>query len=265
MNPAVPTRLTFARGFTLTELAIVLLIVFLLIGGLLVPFAAQIDLQRSSDTRKTMDEIREALIGFAATTGRLPCPAADGATGVEDPNTGSGLCNTPYGGFVPGIALGLSTLDSQGYVLDAWGRRIRYAVSTANANAYTKPGGMRAQTMTGLQPDLRICSSAATMDQAGTALAKCNSDDLTNTLTNGAVAVIYSLGKNAAEGGTSTDERHNPNVIASGNPAYVAPDRAFVSHDPAPKDAPNGEFDDIVIWLSPNILYNRMIAAGQLP
>jgi hypothetical protein len=26
-----------------------------------------------------------------------------------------------------------------------------------------------------------------------------------------------------------------------------------------------GEFDDIVVWLSPNILFNRMVAAGQLP
>src|SRR5262249_43463568 len=26
-----------------------------------------------------------------------------------------------------------------------------------------------------------------------------------------------------------------------------------------------GEFDDIVAWLSPNILFNRMVAAGKLP
>ena len=27
----------------------------------------------------------------------------------------------------------------------------------------------------------------------------------------------------------------------------------------------NREFDDIVTWLSENVLYNRMVAAGQLP
>lgn len=37
----------------------------------------------------------------------------------------------------------------------------------------------------------------------------------------------------------------------------------FVSHTPTPAGA--NEFDDLVIWLSPNILYNRMIAAGRLP
>jgi hypothetical protein len=26
-----------------------------------------------------------------------------------------------------------------------------------------------------------------------------------------------------------------------------------------------GEFDDIVTWISPNILFNRMVSAGKLP
>ena len=29
--------------------------------------------------------------------------------------------------------------------------------------------------------------------------------------------------------------------------------------------APGGEFDDLVVWVSPNILYNRMVAAQKLP
>jgi hypothetical protein len=31
-------------------------------------------------------------------------------------------------------------------------------------------------------------------------------------------------------------------------------------HPPGPN-----EFDDLVTWISPNILYNRLIAAGRLP
>ena len=42
-------------------------------------------------------------------------------------------------------------------------------------------------------------------------------------------------------------------------------DRVFVSHTPTPSNAANGEFDDIVVWISPNILFSRMVAAGQLP
>lgn len=253
------------RGFTLTELALVLFIVALLIGGLLIPLTSQVDLQRTNETLKTLEGVRDSLVGFAATNGRLPCPATGGTTGVEDPNTGTGICVTPHGGFVPGITLGISPVDAQGYVLDAWGQRIRYAVTTANSNAFTKPGQMRTTGMTTLDPDLRICSTGATMDQPGIpGSAICHSDGTTNALTNKAIVVVYSLGRNGSTGGTGVDERHNPNEV-SGGPYFVAADRAFVSHSPAPAGAPNGEFDDIVIWLSSNILFNRMIAAGQLP
>ncbi|MGH8690910.1 MAG: type II secretion system protein, partial [Burkholderiales bacterium] len=39
----------------------------------------------------------------------------------------------------------------------------------------------------------------------------------------------------------------------------------FVSRVQSPAGAPAGEFDDIVIWLSKNTLFNRMVAAGKLP
>ncbi len=29
--------------------------------------------------------------------------------------------------------------------------------------------------------------------------------------------------------------------------------------------APGGAYDDVVLWISPNILYNRMVAAQRLP
>jgi len=71
--------------------------------------------------------------------------------------------------------------------------------------------------------------------------------------------VIYSLGKNAASGGTGTDETANPNPNSANN------DQVFVSHAPTMAGATNGEFDDIVTWLSVNTLFSRMIAAGALP
>ena len=76
-------------GFTLVEMTIVLLIVSILIAGVLIPLSIQMEVRKYADTKKTMDDIREALIGFALTNGRLPCPAdptiADGAAnaGVE--------------------------------------------------------------------------------------------------------------------------------------------------------------------------------------
>ena len=49
------------------------------------------------------------------------------------------------------------------------------------------------------------------------------------------------------------------------NPNSNNSDRVFVSHIPTASSATNGEFDDIVIWLSPNILFGKMVAAGKLP
>jgi hypothetical protein len=43
-----------------------------------------------------------------------------------------------------------------------------------------------------------------------------------------------------------------------------APDFEFVAHEPRPSDAVSGEFDDLVGWISLNILYNRLIAAGAI-
>ncbi|RUT67519.1 prepilin-type cleavage/methylation domain-containing protein, partial [Flavobacterium cupreum] len=41
---------------------------------------------------------------------------------------------------------------------------------------------------------------------------------------------------------------------------------AFVTRHPSGDPAaPGGEFDDMLAWVSPNILYTRMVAAQKLP
>jgi type II secretory pathway pseudopilin PulG len=235
-------------------MAIVLVIVGLLLGGLLMPLSTQVEQRRIGETQKALDEIKEALIGYAVAHDRLPCPASATSNGIESP-VGGGVCTNPFNGFLPAATLGLPQIDSQGYAVDAWGlpqNRIRYAVSTANTSAFTTLNGMKTTTMGTLAPDLSVCASAT-----GITATACGTASL--TLTNNAVAVIYSLGKNAPTGGTGTDEAANPNPNSANN------DQVFVSHPPAPTGAANGEFDDIVTWLSPNILFNRMVAAGRLP
>ena len=78
------------NGFTLLEMAIVLMIVGLLLGGMLVPLTAQMDQRNFTETRKSLDDIQQALIGYAIINGRLPCPASSTSNGVESFNTGSG-------------------------------------------------------------------------------------------------------------------------------------------------------------------------------
>ena len=66
--------------------------------------------------------------------------------------------------------------------------------------------------------------------------------------------MIYSLGPNWATGGVSADEAANLNN-----------DPIFVFHVRSDAGSTAGEFDDIVTWLSANVLYSRMVSAGQLP
>jgi type II secretory pathway pseudopilin PulG len=255
---AAPER---ARGFTFLELAIALFIITLILGSLLVPLTTQIAQRKISDTQKTLDDLKEALLGFAVSNARLPCPASATSNGVESFCTiaatcgaelltyqAHGRCFAQYNGFVPGVTLGLAATDAQGYAVDAWGNRIRYAV-TASALLYTFTisNGMRTTTLTALAPDLFVCASSSVVTAADCGTAP--------KLTGTAPAVIFSLGPNAnTGGGTSADEAANLNN-----------DQVFVSHVRSDPGTPGGEFDDIVTWLSENVLYNRMVAAGQLP
>ena len=258
-----------ALGFTLTEIAVVLVVVGLLMGGMMMTVTMQIDQRRRNETQQTIEMARDALLGYAIANGRLPCPARvvivsglDTLTGVEQLSSGTsatgGPCTAPYYGFYPAVTVGLAGTDSSGYLLDAWGHRIRYAVTTANSSAFTTNGqikaGLAAQTLT---PDLQVCSSSAGI--ANGVSIPCSAGNGLTTATGGAAAVILSLGANAGSGGTSADEIRNAKTATSYN------DRGFVYHTPVPSGGtPNMEFDDLVTWLSPNVLYNRLIAAGAI-
>ena len=274
--------LNHTRGFSLIEMAVVLLIVALLLGGLIPTVTSQIEQKNRTDTRKQLDDIQQALIGFAVMNARLPCPASPTSNGQESfcttttpGNCGAeiippailpthGRCARPYDGFVPAATLGITPVDSSGYALDGWNNRIRYAVSTiSSSNVFTftaTPSVMSTVGISNLNGDLFVCASSpnpATPSQSMTGSPWCGT---ATSLTSTAPAVIYSTGNNGVYGGNSADELANANPYtnptASPN-SYL--DKVFVSH------AQTTTFDDIVIWISPNILINKMLAAGKLP
>ena len=63
------------KGFTLTELAVVMAIVGFLLGGLIYTLSAQIEQRNFEDTRRRLEQARELLLSFSIFKGRLPCPA----------------------------------------------------------------------------------------------------------------------------------------------------------------------------------------------
>jgi type II secretory pathway pseudopilin PulG len=237
-------------GFTLVEIAIVLMIVALFIGALLVPLSAQVTQRRTDETVRALNDISEALIGYAAANGRLPCPASMTSLGQESfapgKNATDGTCSKPFDGFVPAVDLGIRPTDPEGFAVDGWGIRIRYAVTTDHNSAFTRINGMKDEKIEDLDPELRVCVSAT-----GVTTTSCGTSTV---LANKAPVVLLSLGANGVSGIHGADEGAN----LDGN-------AVFVYHTPAPVGAAGGEFDDLVTWLSPNILYSRMIAAGRLP
>jgi hypothetical protein len=227
------------------------------LGGLLPTITFQVEQQRVNETRKQISEISEALLGYAVINGRLPCPASSTSNGVESP-VGGGNCSNFYNGFLPASTLGLSGTDSSGFAIDSWGNRIRYAVSSwtsatpAVNNVFTTANGMSTVGISNFAPNLLVCSTAT-----GISASSCAAGFALTA--NGVPAVIFSTGKNGKYGGTGTDEAANLDGTNANN------NRTFVSHVPSPSGVANGEFDDILIWISPNILLNRMITAGKLP
>ena len=258
-------RKLYSEGYTLVELAIVLIIIGLLLGGLFVPLSAQTDYKAFSETNVTLDEARNALLGYAIANGRLPCPATAVSNGLEDP-VGTGVCTAKIGtdfavGYLPAATLGVSPIDKVGFGVDGWGReagnRIRYAISTKTINGITNPftttSGMKNATigfMASTTPLLVVCSAAPT----GTT---CGGSQLSNSV----VFLVYSVGKNSGTGGAG-NEAANPNPNSADTDSNGVPDAddgIFVSREQ------ESVFDDMLQWVSSSSLISRMVAAGQLP
>lgn len=251
-------------GFSLVEMAVVLAVAGLLLGGLLLPLAARREARAEAETAQTLARAQEALLGFAALNGRLPCPATAASQGQEA--SPGGACAGGNQGFLPAAALGLQPVDDQGRALDGWHQPLRYAVVRAKvggiAEALTTAGGLRSAGLPAFSTYLAgnallsVCTSGGAVTAAGSANAACTA---AGRLTDNAVAVVYSTGADTATGGDGPDERHNPSERSP-----VAADPAFVLHPPSGPEAAGGEFDDRLVWLSPHLLIHTLLAAGGL-
>jgi hypothetical protein len=66
---------------------------------------------------------------------------------------------------------------------------------------------------------------------------------------------------------TSPDQQENVGASLGGGPSGrsypVAADIVFVARSRS--EAQSAEFDDIVNWVAPSVLYGQLVAAGRLP
>lgn len=226
------TRGRFARGFTLAEMAVVLVIVALLIAGMVLPISAQQDIRARQETEKTLSDIREALLGYAASHSasdgkpHLPCPDTND-DGSEDRSATPGPC-TSQEGRIPWSSIGLGRND-------AWNNRLRYSVTAAFSNSAT------GFTLTSAG-DLSVCADAACV----------------STIAANVPALVLSHGVNGA-GAFNMAGGTNPAPTVADELENTDGDTVFVSR------ISDGGFDDLVTWVPSTVLMNRMLTSGKLP
>lgn len=235
-------RAAFATsGFSLVEMAIVLLILGILLSGLMVAISQTALSAQRSATLAQLRQVEDALYGFVQSQGRLPCPAFNTTAGYE------GVCNGGEG-FVPHATLGLyGAVNADGILVDAWQNPLRYAVVFVGNPLQNPDFSIKTSiqdffnagtAMTGSTFTITICKGA-------TGSGCATGDVITDT----AAAIVFSTGANGAAY-TSASEAEN----------YARDDMMYVS-----TTYNETQFDDQLVWLSPYVVFSRMVSAGKLP
>lgn len=237
-------------GFSLVELAIVLVIIGILVGSFIGTLGSRIDTSRRIETKETLEAIKVSLYGYAMArlnplgVARLPCPDVDN-DGVEDlvpPGLTQCSALTTHGNL-PWVTLGIERGD-------AWSSTYSYWV----ADEYSNTAGFTLATDASLTGQIRTAAPAG------------------NVISSNVAAVIFSHGKNQlgsigldnmartpvpVAGAQYADERENTDTDA-------VPPVLFISRPITGDNAPI-IFDDSLTWISEYELKGRMAQAGVLP
>lgn len=268
-----PVTRTRQRGFSLIEIALVLVIIGLALGGIVAAIGPQLDNKNVRDTQERIKLATEAITAFAIANRRLPCPASAASNGDEVVAGLPGQCANFNNGFVPARTLGLDGRGANGTMQDAWGFGIRYSVTqityTGAGNAPVNINcGATCYPFTQLDgiKNAYYLNGAATPPQPAVANLQqvCASATGITATTCGAAAanlvvqpafLVWSTGRNGAElpGGAGADEAAN----LDGNTVYVM-------HPRTEPTATNGAFDDILQWQTVATVFLNFTNMGVL-
>jgi prepilin-type N-terminal cleavage/methylation domain-containing protein len=233
-------------GFSLVEMAVVLVIIGLLMSGLMVPLSSQLEYQKIEITQQRLEDIKEALLGFGAAQGYLPCPTADDKTGQADPSR----CIEE--GFLPWATLGLDEARK-----DGWGRYFRYRVDE-NFGGDVDIDFTNVTTENNLIVTNKMISGKTLEPVELTCRGADNSSQV--------IAIVFSYGKD-----NQANNINDPSNVSDAAISYkcndsTQPDFTYAqdSYINAP-EAPNEHFDDILTWLPKSIFVSRLALAGQWP
>lgn len=246
-----------SKGFTLIELAVVLVVVGILLGSFIGTLTSRINVTKNSDAVDELEEIKQSMMAYAFVNGFLPCPDCDVVggdctaalvgDGISDYDAGNARCSVNQAaGNVPWVTIGLGRGDP-------WSNHYRYAVQNEYADeniAFTLDGSAGSAIIQ--EPDFVADATGATP----------------HSLAENIVAIVFSHGSNGY-GAISADNLAMPAIPAANidelnntdnNQLYYMRPETSAETTIAGK-----EFDDIVIWISEYELKAKMVEAGKLP
>ena len=282
------------QGFSLIEMAVVLVIIGLVMGGVLKGLGSQLEQKKVRDTQERIKEASEAIMAFAIANRRLPCTASlTSSDGDAPPTTGFGKCPNNGHGFVPARTLGLAERDpNNGRMQDAWGFGIRYAVTQVEyvgttlsgknnddnkykdkdkcigsngpcypftqedgiKNAYYKNDNQKSDVQPGLPLLLQVCKSSPGIAPPPHTACSVGTDRIAQP-----AFIVWSTARNGAElpNGSGADEKANMD-------GKLDDHRVYVSHPRTEIGATNGAFDDLLQWRTFERVFQDMGNMGLL-
>ena len=231
------------KGFTLIELAIVLLIVGLLSKNILEPIAFAQERQRYSKNYSKLRLIKESLLAHVVATGTLPCPTSTNTRSGANP---SFVCNVGQGG-IPAATLGIAgAVSEQGALLDEWGRAYIYVVSLSSHPSegeehlpdWTTADEASVVGIANLRGSLALCLQAAAV-----------SCPLNQVRANELAFVVVSNGQNISQSALEAENTDGDNI-------FVVAEYSIEQ---------TTAFDDQVVWSSAQEVMYWMLRAAWLP
>lgn len=246
-----------ARGFSLVELSIVVLVIGIVLTMGIGAWTANLENQAHASTAQRQATVKEALTGYLRRNSRLPCPDTDFAApdGIEnratagDPTT---ACTAAFG-VLPYVTLGLA----RDAVRDGWGNFFSYHVSNTNITAASS-GNWSANT---------DWTRTAWFRPGNTGLITVNerSGATVTPIATGAVTVVVSHGRNGLGAYSIGGTRNTLPAVGTDEESNTDGDTTYFRRELTADDAATGgAFDDQVLFLSANDLLEPLFRDGSL-
>ena len=259
------------RGFTLAEMAIVIVIVGILLTLGLGVATTQLTSAQRTTTQTSLANARDTLLAYFAGTHRFPCPDNTHTTGLE---TVAGTGCAAAIGTIPYQTIGLPKSQAE----DAYGNMLTYVIDPqpdpAHAANWMWTNTLATQVFAGVtrcsddgahqdngpRGEIRVMQSPTSEEttfNAGTPNARAR-----------AVFVLISHGADGLGAWSPNGTRHalppgaspeRPNTVANVNP--TPPGNPNTYNDYVPSDAPAAPFDDLLTFVTEG---NSPTAIGTL-